>query len=284
MSLTPTPPLSLSVEALDALGRRAERAGLNAAAAPHEARVEGWLLRLSPGKAKRSRCVNALAAGTLPLEEILARCRMPFDHAGLPLILRLTPFSQPGDLDDRLAAMGWTAFDPADVMVLPTLEGFGDTGRLQALTPVDYAALIGRLRGSSAEDIHGHAQRLAHAPVPHQAFKLEDRGELLACGQIAIDPAITPATEPANDSGATPPGSGAMAGLFDIFTPEAQRGRGHGQRLCAALLAESRRQGAQSAYLQVGADNHTARRLYARLGFLTAYRYHYRSSDPRAWA
>ena len=36
---------------LDALACRAELAGLNAASAPREAQVEGWLLRLSPGKA-----------------------------------------------------------------------------------------------------------------------------------------------------------------------------------------------------------------------------------------
>ncbi|HEY1395844.1 GNAT family N-acetyltransferase [Roseateles sp.] len=257
---------------LDALARRAELAGLNAASAPREAQVEGWLLRLSPGKAKRSRCVNALAGGTLPLGEILRRCRASFSQAGLPLILRITPFSQPADLDDQLAAEGWTRFDPADVMVLPALDGFSDTSELIPLSPVEYAVLIGALRGSSAEEIEGHARRLEQASVPHQAFKMEQDGALLACGQVAIDPG--PEETPA----------GGMAGLFDIFTPDDQRGRGHGFRLCAALLAEARRQGASSAYLQVGTDNATAQRLYVRLGFLQAYRYHYRSDDPRAWA
>jgi GNAT superfamily N-acetyltransferase len=121
-------------------------------------------------------------------------------------------------------------------------------------------------------EIEGHARRLEQASVPHQAFKMERDGVLLACGQLAIDPGPD----------GTP--TGGMVGLFDIFTPEGQRGRGHGLRLCAALLAEARRQGASSAYLQVGADNAPAQRLYARLGFLQAYRYHYRSDDPRAWA
>lgn len=257
---------------LHALARRAELAGLNAASSPREAQVEGWLLRLSPGKAKRSRCVNALAGGTLPLDDLLRRCRASFEQAGLPLILRLTPFSQPADLDDQLAAKGWIRFDPADVMVLPSLDAFADANGLMSLSPVEYAALIGALRGSSAEEIDGHARRLEQASVPHQAFKMEHDGVLLACGQVAIDPG--PDGAPA----------GGMAGLFDIFTPEDQRGRGHGLRLCAALLAEARRQGALSAYLQVGAENAAAQRLYDRLGFLQAYRYHYRSDDPRAWA
>ncbi len=260
---------------LEALARRAELAGLNAASAPREAQVEGWLLRLSPGKAKRSRCVNPLAGGSLPLEELLRRCRASFEQAGLPLILRLTPFSQPSDLDDRLAAMRWHRFDPADVMVLPSLDGFAESGAtvpLMPLSPADYAALIGALRQSSVEEITGHARRLEEASVRHQAFKLERDGVLLACGQVAIDPG------PAGTA------AGGMAGLFDIYTPEDQRGRGHGYRLCAALLAQARLQGATSAYLQVGAENDVAQRLYARLGFLQAYRYHYRSDDPRAWA
>lgn len=258
MTLTPAP------HELDALARRAEEAGLNAAAAPRQAEVDGWLLRLSPGKAKRSRCVNALAGGTLPLDELIARCRRSFDQAGLPLILRLTPFSQPADLDAQLAARGWTSFDAADVMVRPSLDGLRIEGALLPMTALEYAALIGGLRGSSDDEIRGHAERLAQARVPHQAFRMEHDGELLACGQLAVD--------------------GDIAGLFDIFTPEAQRGRGHGGRLCAALLSVAHRQGAASAYLQVGADNAPAQALYRRLGFVQAYRYHYRSDDPRAWA
>ena len=50
------------------LARRIEDAGLNASAPPQQAFVDGWLLRLSPGKAKRARCINALQRGRLPLE------------------------------------------------------------------------------------------------------------------------------------------------------------------------------------------------------------------------
>ncbi|MFX7910626.1 hypothetical protein ABTK30_20275, partial [Acinetobacter baumannii] len=73
------------------------------------------------GKAKRSRCINALREGALPLDELLARCQRAYDAAGLPLAVRVTPRSQPADLDARLAAKGWGAFDAADVMVLDAL-------------------------------------------------------------------------------------------------------------------------------------------------------------------
>jgi len=248
---------------LSALARRAEAAGLNASAPPQEAEIDGWLLRLSPGKAKRSRCVNALAEGRLPLSQVLDRCEQVFAKSGLPLIIRITPFSQPADLDQRLQALGWFEFDAADVMVRPSLDGLPAA---PALRPVDgprYAAIVGQLRGSSQAAIDAHAERMAHAPRPYQGYVLEDaRGDLLALGQIVVEDDIV--------------------GLFDIFTPPAQRGQGHAQALCSALLREARSQGAHQAYLQVGTDNAVARRLYARLGFAFAYRYHYRSKDPTA--
>jgi len=264
IDLTPPP------EALRALAWRAELAGLNAAASPRETSVDGWLLRLSPGKAKRSRCVNALGtSGQLPLDDLLQRCRRGFEQAGLPLILRLTPFSQPPELDAWLAARQWQAFDPADVMVLPSLEMFplGSASALTALTPEAYAAAVGALRGSTGKEIQGHAQRLKAAPVRHQAFSLNTGDAArtpLAFGQVAVD--------------------GAIAGLFDILTPPEHRGQGHAHRLCGALLALARAQGATEAYLQVGADNLIAQSLYRGLGFQVAYRYHYRSDDPAAWS
>src|SRR5687767_11147043 len=44
---------------------RAEDAGLNASAPPQQLWLDGWLVRFSPGKAKRARCINALAGGRL---------------------------------------------------------------------------------------------------------------------------------------------------------------------------------------------------------------------------
>jgi len=246
------------------LAQRAELAGLNASAPPQQAHIEGWLLRLSPGKAKRSRCINALAEGTLPLDDLLARCKASFDAAGLPLIVRVTPFSQPADIDAQLEAKGYFSFDAADVMVLDKLPVVSrETSRLQPLDSTAYAELIGALRESSAIEITAQSERVAASPVPYQGFALRDAdGNLLACGQMARE--------------------GTIAGLYDVFTPAERRGQGHGNRLCASLLQQAARDGATEAYLQVSSDNEFAKRLYAKLGFRFAYRYHYRSDDPRA--
>ena len=52
---------------------RIEDAGLNASAPPQQRWLDGWLVRVSPGKAKRARCINAVAEGRLPLDHKLER-------------------------------------------------------------------------------------------------------------------------------------------------------------------------------------------------------------------
>ena len=89
-----------STELAAELLSRIEDAGLNASAPPQQRWVDGWLVRFSPGKAQRARCINALAPGCLPLSEKLAYCQSLYRAAGLRLLFRVTPFSQPAGLDD----------------------------------------------------------------------------------------------------------------------------------------------------------------------------------------
>jgi ribosomal protein S18 acetylase RimI-like enzyme len=245
---------------------RIEDAGLNAAAPPQQRLLDGWLLRFSPGKAKRARCVNAVAAGRLPLAEKLALCEQAYAEAALPLILRITPLSEPAGLDDTLAAAGWQRFDDTRVMLLPQLQAVAPalpTGfSLQAVPSEAFANTVGALRGSPAAQREAHALRLRQAPVPHRGFVVQHGGQTLACGQYALE--------------------FDLVGLYDVFTAPHARGQGLARALCAALLQRARADGAQRAYLQVEGDNHAARAVYHRLGFADAYAYHYRAPDPEA--
>ena len=252
--------------ALDAdLLSRIEDAGLNASAPPQQLWLDGWLVRFSPGKAKRARCINAVAAGRLPVADKLAQAAAVFDAAGLEMVVRLTPFTQPPDLDDMLAAQGLQRFDDTRVLVARItsmdLGGPLPAGlQLQHAGPADYAAIVGTLRGSPPEQQQAHTERMATSPVPYRGWVLRQDGEVLACGQYARE--------------------GTVAGLYDVFTAPAARNQGLSRALCAALLRRAAAEGAQTAYLQVDSSNSPALAVYRRLGFVDGYNYHYRAADP----
>ena len=252
----------------EALLWRVEDAGINASAPPQQRWVDGWLLRYCPGKAKRARCVQAVAAGRLPLDDRLALCCAVFEQARLPMVLRITPFSLPAGLDAALAARGYGALDDTRVMVAARPpaqpEPLPADLQLARLAPAEFAEVVGGLRGSPAGQRAAQAQRLLASPVPYQAWVLRRREDptVLACGQMATE--------------------ADLVGLYDVFTAPEARGQGLARLLCGQMLAQAVQAGARTAYLQVEADNVPARAIYRRLGFADAYAYHYRTTDPAA--
>lgn len=241
---------------------RVEDAGLNASAPPQQRWVDGWLVRFSAGKAKRARCINAVADGRLSVATRLAQCEQVYAEAGLPLVVRITPFSRPLHLDDTLAEMGLHSLDDTRVMVLDRLDDLpppdwpaGWSAHNIGLDP--FAQRVGALRGSPLSQRQAHAERLLHSPVPFTAFELREQGEVLACGQYAME--------------------GDLVGLYDVFTAPEARGRGCARRLCQHMLVHARSRGARHGYLQVEHDNQPARAIYHRLGFADGYAYHYRA-------
>lgn len=252
----PAPPLDLL--------SRIEDAGLNASAPPQQRWIDGWLVRFSPGKAQRARCVNALSLGRLPLAEKLALCEAVYREAGLRLLFRLTPFSEPAGLGDWLSQCGYQRFDDTRVMVCasmpcgvesPVPEGL----RLEEVDVEAYAHIVGELRGTDQVGRQAHAQRLINSPVPYRGNVLRDaEGKVVACAQLAIE--------------------ADMAGLYDVFTAPQARNRGLSRWLCKRVLSDASDRGARLAYLQVDAANHAARSVYCQLGFADAYSYHYRAA------
>jgi GNAT superfamily N-acetyltransferase len=242
---------------------RVEDAGINASAPRQQLWLDGWLVRTSPGKARRARCINAVAAGRLPVMHKLALAEAHYRDAGLPLVVRITPFTAPQALDNQLASIGWQRIDETRVMVNPAL-----VARPQPTLPAGmewamldgaaYAAEVGALRGSTAAQVQAHAERLAHSPVPYQGYAIRGAGHgpVLACGQFARE--------------------AELVGLYDVFTREESRGQGLASLLCERLVSLAAAQGALVAYLQTEVDNAVAGRIYQRLGFAEQYRYHYR--------
>lgn len=249
---------------------RIEDAGLNASAAWQQRWMDGWLVRFAPVKAKRARCINAVGTGRTTVSEKLELCEAIYAEAGLPLVVRVTPFSQPADLDVQLAGVGMTRIDDTRVMVLESLASMAKAMpaaelpadyRIEAIGHAAFAQLVGALRGSPQAQRDAQAERLAQSPVPFQAYQVVGAdGAAVACGQFAME--------------------AELVGLYDVFTAPTERGRGLARALCAQMLVAAHARGARVAYLQVEGDNHAARKIYHRLGFVDAYSYHYRTFEP----
>lgn len=239
--------------------RRIEELTLNSSAPPGQLLYDGWIVRLAPGKAKRARSVNPFFASSRPLDEKIAYCQALYAQAGLPLLFRLTPFSQPQGLDAELEKRGFPRFETTSVRWAP-IPATMSAVRFLDPWPLDaWVDAVARLRGSPPAQRDAHRARLEGLPLARRAFALEEEGEVVATGLTVVE--------------------GDWAGLFDIVThPEARR-RGHGRRIVATLLDAARLQGARHAYLQVESGNAGAIALYDTFGFAERYTYTYRGRE-----
>jgi len=237
-----------------------EEAGLNALQTQHQLFYDGWLLRLSPGKAKRARSVNAHFGSTLPLDVKIGHCEALYTRHGLPALFRITPFVRPVDLEAALAARGYEAFEETLVMAAPLPAAPAIAPPAPGITVADVEAsafvdIVGDLRRSPAPQREAHRERLLNSLLANRMLVVRAGGDIACAGQIVID--------------------GELAGIYDVATAEAARGRGYATLACAALLAWASREGARAAYLQVSANNAQAVAVYRKFGFATLYTYHY---------
>lgn len=239
--------------------RRLEELSLNSSTPPGQRLYDGWLLRFSPGKAKRARSVNALYPSRLPLEEKVRHCERAYAEAGLPALFRITPFSEPEGLDACLEQRGYRRFDDTAVESADLLRAPDIAGTAVALALPEWVGAVAALRGSPPDHRDAHLARLQSLGLPLWGLALARDGRTVAAGLVVIED--------------------GHAGLFDVLVAEDARRRGYARDVVASLLALARDQGARHAYLQVQRDNEPARRLYASFGFRERYSYWYRGTQ-----
>jgi GNAT superfamily N-acetyltransferase len=241
--------------------RRIEEAGLNALQTLRQRFYDGWLLRLSPGTAKRARSVNAFFGSSLPLESKIAHCEEVYARHGLPALFRMTPFDRPADLGKALAGRGYEAFGETLVQALlldrpPELPEHGDDVELEAPDSQAFVDAVGDLRGSTPQQRDAHRERLRHSVLGKRHAVVRAQGRVACAAQVAVED--------------------ALVGVFDVITAPDARGKGYATLACASLLSWAWQHGAAAAYLQVSADNAPAIAIYRKFGFATVYTYHYR--------
>src|SRR5436190_1229835 len=100
-----------------------EEITLNSSSALKQMVYDGWVLRFSPGSnVKRANSVTALYPSTQPIDQKLTFCETAYAREGLHPLFRVNEFSNPYDLDRRLASRGYEKIDPTVLMTL-SLDG-----------------------------------------------------------------------------------------------------------------------------------------------------------------
>jgi ribosomal protein S18 acetylase RimI-like enzyme len=242
--------------------RRLEEIGLNASGPANPRLFDGWLLGFQHGKSKRVRSVNPFFGSSLPLPMKIETCRRLYDAAGLPCIVRLTPFAQPPELEDWLITQGYERFDDTLVMVKALESAPPAPDKRRAPRCVEFDLYDWNLRTQDVRDLSDD-----------QVRRLLDRQELLrldGCGYVIALESVPVAW------GVTLIEDG-WAGIYTVETGTDHRRAGHARRIVLTLLDWAHRRGAAAAYLQVTAQNSGAIALYESLGFTEAYRYWYRA-------
>ena len=244
----------------DDIVRELEERVLNALPALESERFDGWVLRAAGGYTGRANSAAPLDPGRLEPAEKIAYTESWYRSRGLPPMIRLTPASQPANLDLLLEEQDYSLRDDGVSVQALDLDGShspaGATEIAEGSVTDRWLGMLAGLQSRVAQHLDAVRDLFSQLP-PTSAFA--------AIGQGTSPAAIGRAVFEGDD-----------VGLFDVITRPDRRRQGLATDITLALLHWGAERGATRAYLQVEASNDPAQRLYRRLGFREVYRYWYR--------
>ncbi|GAA1457666.1 GNAT family N-acetyltransferase [Williamsia maris] len=269
-------PLVLSVRALsDRPVRNSDIRTLEIAAArgwpgTDFAVISGWLARAGGGFTRRANSATPVERGaTLDAASVGALSRF-FDAHDLAtrcaVVERLIPASHVDP--ERFEIQAVAMVRPTD----PLAATAGIDVAVSSAPTADWVrAYLDESGRSSAADV-ATAVLTASIDGALAFFSVSDGQGLVAIGRGAVT-----SDEP---FGAGPGSGRRWVGIACLWTAPRARGTGIGTRVVAEVMRWGRDQGADTAYLQVEADNVDAIRLYRRLGFTRHHTYGYVTLSP----
>ena len=234
-----------------------EELALNGHVALNSMLYDGWQLRFSKGVTGRANSVSALYPSHLGLREKVAYCEDCYAKQSLPAQFKLTDCDT--ELQCFLKQRDYEVRTPTDVMLLD-LNGSDFTGSTEDCIfstepdrwlPVYFE--LEEITDPARQDIY--RQILSRALVDTICCTLLQDGKPAACASAALD-------------------RGYLL-LQNVIVDPALRGIGLGEKLCRAIIAEGKKQGARHVFLQVVQRNTAALHLYRKLGFRKVYTYCY---------
>lgn len=241
-----------------------EELAMNAWPAAVVQMVDGWRLRYGQGVSRR---INSVwpneDGGQLPLAQKLALVEAFYARRGLPARFQITPAGLPPNLDALLTARGYTTDAPTDVQTA-TLAGVlahAPAGAAPTITFLEqfddgwYAAYrqIVALSDLAAE-VRRHAWQHIGPPAGFALAWVD--GVPAGAGMGVLER--------------------GWLGIFGMATRPEFRRQGIAMAIVYTLARWAAAHQAEQLYLQVMQRNTPALGLYQRLGFTTAYQYHYR--------
>jgi len=239
--------------------RKIEKISMNAWPALETVRYDGWTLRFADGVTKRSNSVNPINGSTLDIETKIAHCESLYRCRNLPACFKLTEAVFPPDLDSILGSRGYSReFEISVQLADLKTAGTGIDDRVLISENTDEEWIYNLIRMDGMSPFNGAVIRkiIEKIALPKCVVTLTSDGAAAGCGLGVVE--------------------GQYIGLFEIVIDPAHRNKGLGEVLIRNMQNWGRGQGAETAYLQVLADNAPAIRLYEKTGFSEVYRYWYR--------
>lgn len=239
--------------------RHIEELSMNAWPALQTQLYDGWVLRFADGYTKRSNSINPIYNSTISLQAKLDFCEKQYEHVNLPKVYKLTPDSQPKNLDDELDKRGYVKIDETSVRVLQMDHYYkAKAGNIHFASEFSDTWINGFLKCSGINERDQMTAKKMLNNIMSEVVCVDKRvGEkVIGCGFGVIE----------RD----------YIGIFDIIVDKSYRGNGYGKNIMNSILNTAAEKGVKTAYLQVVVGNRPAENLYENLGFREEYRYWYR--------
>ncbi|MGX5848895.1 GNAT family N-acetyltransferase [Mesorhizobium sp. PL10] len=242
----------------DDLNWQSEQACREAWPAAVETVVDGWLLRRSGGRTRRSNSVNPLHGNRGAPESVLATAEAFYTSHGQTPLFRVPSIA--AEMDTLLDRQGYD-LEGGTIHLYGAIEELADiSDEHVSVSPTpDEDWFAARFLMGAYDDTDRRAFReMPGLIVGDKAFVSCERDSEIAALAYGV----------------------IRNGLLVVESVETDgrfRQQGLGRKTVGGLIGWARRAGASAACLQVVADNTPGRALYASLGFnRELYRYHYR--------
>lgn len=229
-------------------------------AAAERAAIGEWIVRRGAGGGNRVSSVWPKGDPGAPVADAVesaVRIQRAWDQ---PPLFQIGP--EDGALDALLEAKGWRAFDRTLMMTADpaAVAAHGLSGRMAVCVRCPLLVVDEIWSGDGV----GPARRavMARTPAPREVFLLREADRPAAVVFCAA--------------------ADGVAMLHALAVAPAFRRRGVAASACAAVGRWAVEQGAETLALAVTKANEPARALYAKLGFVDAFAYHYRAAPDAA--